>query len=53
MKDESKVELEVKKLREEVSELRNVVNLLLGLIMEEDDVETEEIRAPENSRIYN
>ena len=53
MSDESKVEMEVKKLREEVSELRNVVNLLLGLIMEEDEAEVEEIRAPANSRLYN
>ena len=52
MSDESKVEIEVKKLREEVSEMRNVVNLLIGLIMEEDEAEVE-IRAPESSRMYN
>ncbi len=52
MSDESKMEMEVKKLREEVSELRNMVNLLLGLIMEEDDVE-EESSVPEISRMYN
>ena len=53
MNDESSMEKEVRKLREEVSELRNMVNLLLGLIMEEDDEVLEDVRAPENSRIYN
>ncbi len=37
MKDDNEMKKEVRKLREEVSELRNMVNLLLGLIMEEDD----------------
>ncbi len=53
MSDETSVEKEVRKLREEVSELRNMVNLLLGLIMEEDEVEGEDVRAPELSRMYN
>ena len=53
MSDESSMEKEVRKLREEVSELRNMVNLLLGLIMEEDEVEGEELRSPEMERMYN
>ncbi len=53
MSDETSVEKEVRKLREEVSELRNMVNLLLGLIMEEDEVEGEDVRVPELSRMYN
>ncbi len=37
MVSDADVQKEMRKLREEVSELRNMVNLLLGLIMEEDE----------------
>ena len=35
--EDSKMEADIKRLREEVSELRKVVNLILGLMMEEDE----------------
>ena len=53
--DETKnMESDIKKLRDEVSELRKVVNLILGLMMEEEDEFADEERVNENtSSLYN
>ncbi len=37
--EERDMERDIKRLREEVSELRKVVNLLIGLMMEEEEEE--------------
>jgi len=55
MVGDSEMQKEMKKLREEVSELRNMVNLLLGLIMEEDEenMGLEERSSMDINEIYN
>lgn len=55
MVDDEDMQKEIRKLREEVSELRNMVNLLLGMIMEEDEEspELEDVTLPVINKIYN
>ncbi|GEM_PF-3169633 len=55
MEKQKNVETDIKRLREEVSELRKMVNLLLGLMMEESEEEfTEDDGRMENiASLYN
>lgn len=55
MVDDEDMQKEIRKLREEVSELRKMVNLLLGMMMEEDEEspELEDVTLPVINKIYN
>ena len=51
MEDQKNMETDIKRLREEVSELRKMVNLLLGLMMEENEEEFAEEDGRENNML--
>ena len=55
MDNEKDMETDIKRLREEVSELRKMVNLILGLMMEEEeeDFGGEESLEDRISSLYN
>ncbi len=56
MEENTSVESDIKKLREEVCELRKMVNLLIGLMMEDNEEEfvEEDSDRPDNiSSLYN
>ncbi len=56
MEENTSVESDIKKLREEVCELRKMVNLLIGLMMEDNEEEfvEEDSGRPDNiSSLYN
>jgi len=55
MDDRKDMETDIKRLREEVSELRKMINLILGLMMEEEGEEFAEETDREDSisSLYN
>ena len=54
MEEQKDMEADIKRLREEVSELRKMVNLILGLMMEEEEeFASDEGRDDSISSLYN
>ena len=54
MEEQKDMEADIKRLREEVSELRKMVNLILGLMMEEEEEFASDDSRDENiSSLYN
>jgi len=54
MEEQKDMEADIKRLREEVSELRKMVNLILGLMMEEEEEFASDEGRDENiSSLYN
>ncbi len=55
MQKDDEIKDDIKKLREEVIELRKVVNLILGIMMEEEEEGESDIEQRDNSiyKLYN